>query len=481
MSLFENDLLVMIRFAFPAAHKVVILDPGKTVIRNYNSGFTFIYTRDQVLAAGKEKTKFILVNFSGASSFSFPFDFQNVEGIVSFNIGYETSTDFYHFEFFYVVDQQNSLRYIISENHRDTYFLHDYHQPRFITDVSNLFSGFSSFTNYFNVKLGKIMKVTDGNFQVLKRNKNFLDCIENEKYESLIIPVKINSPINQGVIRIQAFSNKRCTAVINHSILPAGQEKIGNEKMVVSEISKTQFKYLAIPEYSFSDFSICYFLPVFLKPPHHRQTKSLIIKSLTNAIYEYQAPYYRQISLKDLWKGNEIIKVLNWIRNKISQNDLPRGLSPTNLTKLYSHIIDMFNGMDINQSVYVSLNNHSLNDENMYSDKDKLYFTSWINADFDLPLFSDIFYNEIGNLEEPRNIDTDGLINNFEVLMNDPDIIENADKFEINLKQYLKIYMILNCSKELQAIISKKIVLPEVNVYVYNWLKIAENTTSNSD
>lgn len=477
MSLFENDLLVIVRLAFPSVKTVIVLDPGKTVIRNFDCGFTYIYTRDQVLAVSKEKRKFILVNISGASSFSFPFNFSNIEGIISFNIAPETSLDYFHFNLFYVVDQKNTIQWIISEKHKDTSFLLDYHQYQFVTDVNNFFTGFSSLSNYLNVKFGKINKVTDGNFQILKKENKFLESLENEQYESFIIQLK--DSVIHGLIRINVYSQNKCIAVINHSILPAGLNKIETEKMVISEISRTHFEHFGIPDFTVSDYSVCYFLSSNLKSTEYKQTRKLLNNLLIKVVDEYQNPFCREMPLKDLWKGNDVLKNLNLIRSRISQNQLPRGLSATNLTKLYALIIDIFNELDINQLIYVSLNNHSFNDENIYSATQKLYFTSWVNADFDLPLFSDLFFREIGFMIGPENHDAETLINNLTNLINSSDFKDIAANYKIDIILYLKLYLVLTCTKQLQAIISKKIVLPEINVHVFNWLSIAENLSRN--
>ena len=474
MSLFENDLLVIVRLAFPSAKTIMVLDPGKTVVRNFDCGFTYIYTREQVLAIAKEKRKFILVNISGASSFSFPFNFSNIDGIISFNTAFETSLDYFHFDFFYVVDQKNALVWIISDKHKETSFLLDYHQHQFVTDVSNLFTGFSSLSNYIQVKSGKLNKVTDGNFQVLKRDKNFLDCIENEQYNSFIIQLK--DPIIQGLIRINVYNkNNKCTAVINHAILPAGLNKIDNEKMVISEISRTVFEHFAIPEFTVSDHSVCYFLTPIFKSTDYKVTRNLLSNKLVAAINEYQEPYCRTITIKDLWKGNDVLKYLTLIRSGISQNQLPRGLSATNLAKLYSNIVKMFNELDINQNIYVSLNNQSYNPGNIYSANQKLFFTSWLNADFDLPLFSDLFFRATAYDDDPGLQDADTLIKNISFQVNKSELKGIAVKYDIDIELYLKLYIILTCTKQLPTIISKKIVLTETNVYVYNWLSITEN------
>ena len=144
MTFFENDLFIIVRLAFPSTKKVIVLDPGKVIIKNYDCGFFYAYTRDQVINISKEKNQFLLVNMSGAASFSFPFDFSYIEGIISFNDIAEASLDFYHYSLYYLVDQHNMLRWLISENHKQTDFLDDYYQIQFVTDVSNLFSGFSS-------------------------------------------------------------------------------------------------------------------------------------------------------------------------------------------------------------------------------------------------------------------------------------------------------------------------------------------------
>jgi hypothetical protein len=472
MSLFENDLLVIVRLAFPSVKIVIVLDPGKAVIRNYDSGFDFIYTRDQVLAAANEKRKIVLVNISGASSFTFPFDFSNIEGIISFNISYETSVDFYHFELFYVVDQQNALRWILSEKHKETSFLQDYYQYQFVTDVGNFFTGFSSLTNYLHVKFGNLRKVTDGNFQVLKRDKNFFECIDNEQYTSFTIQFK--DSLIRGLLRIDVYNNNKLSAVINHAILPSGFNRIENEQMVISEISRKKFRNIAIPDYKTSDYSVCYHLPLAYKPSNHKQTRNLLHNKLIDAINEYQEPYIRQITLKDLWKGNDVLKILTLIRTRISQNQLPRGLSATNVTRLYSKLIDIFNKLDISQPIYVSLNNNSFNNVNIYSANEKLYFTSWGYADFDLPLFSDLFFDETGYIEGPVNPDSEVYTLNINFLITNSALTDIANKYNADIKLYLKLFFVLACTKQFQAIITKKTVLPEVNILVFNWLTIID-------
>jgi hypothetical protein len=470
MAFFENDLFVVVRLAFPAAKKVIVLDPAKIIARNYDCGFLYAYTREQVMNISKEKKQFLLVNMSGAASFSFPFDFNFIEGIISFNDIDETSLDFFHYRLFYVVDQQNMLRWLISENHKQTDFLSDYYQPQFTTDVSNLFSGFSSLSNYLKVKWGKLKKVTDGTFQVLKRDRHFFASIQNDQYDSFTINFKTHT--SPGLIRVRLYKQNKYSWVINHAINDTGMEKVANEKMVLTEISKNSFNHLGIPGFFVSDHNIAYKIDPSFKPAENRHTRKLLNTILTDAVLEYQSLYNRKSTIKQFWKGNGILKDLNWIRGRIANNQIPRGISAINLTKLYSKLLQIFNELDINKHVYISLNNNLLYSENIFSSGSKLYFTSWVNADFDLPIFYDLFQKELYYIDESSTADFEILSDNIQIELENQNLKTFADQHNIDIDIQFKVFIIITFITELKLLVVKKMVMPETNIKLYNWLEL---------
>jgi hypothetical protein len=474
MTLFENDLFVIVRLAFPLAKKIIVLDPAKAVLRNFDSGFFFAYTREQVMSVSQEKKPFLLVNLSGAASFSFPFDFSKVEGIVSFNSKAETSLDFFHFGLFLVVDQQNRLRWLISEYHTQTDFLDDYIQPQFVTDVSNFFSGFKSLANYIRVKSGNLKKVVDGNIQILKRERQFFDCLANDEYSSFTI--NLNSHTAQGLIRIKLYNKNKYSWVINHAINPSGREKISNESMILSEIGSKYFNHFGIPDFFSSENNNGFKIGPQFKTSESRTTVRLINSKLTEVVLEYQSLYVRQTELKKYFKSIEIITDFNWIRTKISNSQIPRGISAINLTKLYSNLLKIFNDLDLNASLFLSLNNNLLYSENIFSCNEKLYFTSWVNADFDLPIFYDLFRKEIFYAEETESNNAEMISERILNVLKEFTLLDFSEKNNINTGIQFKVFVISTLVNELKQLLVKKVVMPQANVKIFNWLSLTETT-----
>lgn len=477
MTFFENDLFVIVRLAFPAAKKVIVLDPAKVVMKNYNSGFLYAYTRDQVMSLSNEKNPFLLINMSGAPSVSFPFNFAIIEGIISFNDIDESSLDFFHYSLCYVVDQQNKIKWLISENHIQTDFLNDYYQSQFTTDVSNLFSGFSWLMNYLKIKRGNLKKVTDGSCQILKKDRHFFASIDNDQYDSYTI--NFDSHFAKGIIRIRLYNKAKYTWVMNHAIDLEGKEKIANENKVLSEISKKKYSHIGIPEFFASDYNIVYKFDKTCKTSDSLQTKKLLERVFTNAVLEFQSDYIREFSLKTFWKGKHILNDIAWIRSRIAQDQIPRGISALNLAKLYSNIVQIFNDFDLNESVFLSLNNNHLYSENIFSSKDKLYFTSWVNADFDLPLFFDLFQKALFRADEMATADSEIMCNSIQREL-EKEILNNfASQYNINIGLQFKVFLTITFIAELKLLLIKKMVLPETNVKLFNWLELSNRYLTN--
>lgn len=476
MEFFENDLFVIVKLAFPSVKKVVVLDPAKVVVRNYNKDFFFAYTRDQITNIIKEQKHFLLVNMSGAASFSFPFDFTTIEGIISFNGLEETSLDFYHYNLCYVVDQQNKVRWLISENHKQTDFLNEYYKSQFVTDVSNFFSSFSSLINYLNVKWGKLKKVTDGSCQILKRDKHFFTSIDNSQYDSFTVNLKDHTL--PGLIRIKLYKGIKNRWVINHAINTIGHEKITNEKRILTEISKNTYNYFAISEYFVSDFNVVYSIEPSFKSADTQATKKIINSTLTNAVLEFQCLYSRESTLKKYWRDHNILSDLNWIRSRIAQDQIPRGISALNFTKLYTNILQIFNELDLDKCIRLGLNNNHLNSENIFSSGNKLFFTSWGNADFDLPLFYDLFQTVVNYADENTNADHEIILTNLQLELENQILKDFAIENNIDINIQFKTFIIFTFITEIKKLVVKKTVLPETNIKIYIWLEITNRFLS---
>ena len=333
-----------------------------------------------------------------------------------------------------------------------------------------MFSGFSSFSNYLKVKWGKLKKVTDGTFQVLKRDRHFFASIQNDQYDSFTINFKTHS--YPGLIRVRLYKQNKYSWVINHAINTMGMEKISNEKMVLTEISKNTFNYLGIPYFFVSDYNIAYRIDPSFKPADSRHTRKLLNTILTDVVLEYQSLYHRKSTVKQFWKGNDILKDLNWIKSRIANNQIPRGVSALNLTKLYSKILQIFNKLDLNEHVYISLNNNLLYSENIFSSGSKLYFTSWDNADFDLPLFYDLFQKELYYTDESFNGDFEILSDNIQIVLENQNLKTFADQHNIDIDIQFNVFIIITFITEMKNLAIKKMVLPETNIKLYNWLEL---------
>ena len=221
-----------------------------------------------------------------------------------------------------------------------------------------------------------------------------------------------------------------------------------------------------------SEHSVVYRISPTFKSADSIKTKKLISLHLTDAVLEFQSLYKREITLHKFWKSTEVLRDFNWIKSKIGSNQLPRGISAINVTKLYANLLLFFNALDLSKNICLSLNNNLLYSENIYSADNKLYITSWANADFDLPLFFDLFQKELYSATEINSSDTDALYNNLQFLVNSKSLTEFSIQNNIDLDFHFKVFMIVNFIQELKQLLAKKIVMPESNIELYKWLDL---------
>ena len=322
--------------------------------------------------------------------------------------------------------------------------------------------------------MGKLKKIVDGSCQILKRDRHFFTAINNDQYDSFTINL-----INQsapGLIRIRLYKQTKYSWVINHAINAICLEKITNEKMVLTEISKNAYNHFGIPEFLTSDYSVVYRIEPSFKTADSRQTRKLMNTILTDAVLEYQSLYYRESTIKKVWKGNDILKDFNWIKSRIAHNQIPRGVSALNLTKLYANLLQIFNKLDLNKPVFLSLNNNHLYSENIFSSDNKLYFTSWANADFDLPLFFDLFQKELYYADEIATADSEMMSENIQTELENKNLKDFAGQYNIDIDIQFKVFIIITFIEEFKQLLVKKMVLPETNIKIYNWLELTNRS-----
>jgi hypothetical protein len=466
---FESDLFLIQKLAFPEAKTIIVIDPGKVAVSNYKSNFIHVSRKDEIKKMSFLENKFVIFNLSGADTFSIPIKFDKVEGIVSFSGSDETSEEFYCGNLYYTLNENNSFRWLISQDHTTADFLFDLHTYGKLTDMSNLFSSYKSVMNYFRVKNRNLRKVTDGNIQIIKREKHFFDELSDLTYDSFI--TRLDSCYLNNILEIKYYENGKRKFNLKKAINNIGQIKLENEHKALNELAKHDFQNFEVPEIVRNNKSLITVVKPDLKSTDYYKVKKLIYNRFLIGIKEYYSKFNSTNSVKKILKGEKIISLMQDIENRIRQRQLPKGISLINLGNLYKKLITIINEIDIERQIPVSLNNNNLNPDYIGYSPEKIYFLNWENAKFDHPLLFDLFEYNFVHIEEWENPQSHFLVNDIEALKDHDEIQSLIATYNLDFELHLKLYLLIRLSNELSAIISKKVIYPETNLKIFFWLE----------
>lgn len=475
---FESDLFLLQKLSFPDIRTVFVFDPGKATVPNYKSGFNFISTKDEINNLSNQKNKYLLFNLSRIDTSSFPLNFDKIEGIISFDQSVEAHEDFYAGNLFFVLNENQSFRWLISESHQAVDFLYDLDTFGTLTDMSNLFSSFTSVFNFFRVKFGNIRKISNGSIQIMKREKHFFDQLKNLNYDSFII--KVDSSYENNILAINFYENTKRNFTLKRAINSIGVKKLKNEYETLKELNSQHFRNFKVPKIVQYDKTLLLALKEDLRSTDYYKVHKIIYKRFLKSIKEYYTRYQSEIQIKDILKDEKILEALFEIENRLRQRKLPKGISLVNLGKIYKKIVGFLNSMDVDKRIPVSLGNNNLKPEYIGYSPNMIYLLNWENARLNTPLLFDLFEYNFIHMEEWENPQPHMLVNDIEALKyyEEFESIYNSDNFDFEL--HLKVFMIIRFVRELKIILSKKICYPEINLKIYLWIQFIEKYESGS-
>jgi hypothetical protein len=470
--LFESDLFLTLKLFFPDPPVVLVFDPQKSVVKNYESNFVYVKTREEVNQLSKIKKRVVIINLSGAGTFTYPINFDLVDGIISFSKNPETSTEFYHHSVYFIQDQTNAIKWLVSENHKNTEFLTDYYSYVSAIDISNISLTVKSFIGYLRVKWGYLKKLTDGTIQILKRENNLFKLASSNNYESFI--THLQDAYLSGIINVNLFKNDRQVFLYRQAINKTSYEKLEEEKITIDELQNQNpqnFQLLAIENDNGSSLQS---IPQGLKKSEYYKTEGMQRNSILSAVLEYYSFFQIQKTVREFLKDEDVFKLLSLADLKIKQKNIPNGLSFINLTRLAARLLEFLNNINLDELIKCSLVNNGLIPENIWYFREQIYLVNWGDSVYDFPVFYDLFEYEFRHFEELKTNNTLKLLNDLNLLKNTKKIFEFVENNNLDFDLYLKLYLIHKITKELNTILAKKIIKPETSLRLYLWLEFLD-------
>jgi hypothetical protein len=474
MNLLESDLYLVSRLVFAKQKEVFVLDPGNQCISNIKTGLHFVRQRKEVENLAKLNKSFFLINLSGASTFSFPIDFNKVEGLISFNRRIETSTDYFHTLLHIQTDENDRLKWLLSEKHKKADFLTDTDENKSLVDVNNFFSVIPFVYNFFRLKLGFVGSIAKGKIQVLLKERYLFSFLENLDYDSF--SVNIRPSFDAGVIHARFFRQNKWVFSAKRAFNPLGRKKLSNENKVLKLLQQENFTDLAVPvSTEFPDGNLLQFSEHFRQTDYYGIQKR-INSRFTNAVFEYIRLKPGKIKLKKLLVENKSFEILEHLRQIIEKKKFPRGLSVINYVKVYTELIQLINKLDLEQEIRTSIVNKDLTPAHIAYSNTRIHLLKWENSELQYPVLFDLFEYSFSYMEDFDSPDIEYLTNDLLSLYESPQIKELIEKTGLDFKLQLDVFALLRFGPELMLFLNKKVLTPERNLRLFVWASFFENT-----
>jgi len=374
---FESDLYLLQQLLFPNARTVALLDPEQLVKRNYRSaGFVDVADQTQIQNIAQLESGLVLINLSNIPVEQYPFREEAVEGIISFCKKGEFYKTFTRDTLYYVLNDLKTFRWVFPNNLRYPFFLRYYDAG---AAYGNLFRGFCALSGLFR----QLKWIADGRFYVLHQGELFFDNLGGKQYDGFTLFFKEH--YYTGIGLLQLINNNQLTSYAKLPVTKKGKARTSTENKVLSALNQQVFRNFRVPRSDeegsllvlSNTLSLKHKSYPWFKPQHFR------------AIGEYTRSFARTASVESFLKQESALEKLALLGRHIKDEQLPRGISAVNLSRLYQVMTQMINNLPLAHEITLSLVHGDFTEENCSIEQDQLVLMDWEFARFDFPALGD--------------------------------------------------------------------------------------------
>ncbi len=460
----EKDIYLIFKLAFQeATNKVFVLDPQKQIVRNYRqSGFNYVRTREDIRRLGQERKPYFLINTSGARTFNFPIDFENVEGVITFNRFLEVSELFYHHELFYSKKKNQAISWVYNSYYRDPDFLVDTDEFETVIAISNLASFFPSTLKYIRFWLGDLKGVSDGSIQILSKK----DSLWGKKEDKEGLSVRLKAAAVSEVLEIRLKKGRTQKQIIKYPVTKAAVyktehefsflEKFGNQKASVISVEKSEFYH----SLRFNKKAI----PVSAVNMHKKYYPSLV-----DNIIAYNKDYLAEVRLESYLRKNETLRSLEAIKLQLTKKNYPRGMGVYNFTNILTNLTRTLNSFSGLKTIAVTLANCDIRNTHLAASGNQITITSWLLAEPQYPPLFDLFDLEFKWYEQQENPDAQKLVSDLKYMESLDSVQSFLDQCQTDFITALNLYLLTRLPIEMILALRKDKIVPEQNLKFFLW------------
>ncbi len=428
--LFESDVYFLQQLFFPQAKTVALLDPENQVKPNFRSGFIKVADQKKIQEVAQIKEGLVLINMTNIPVKRYPFYEEGIEGIINLGKKGEFFNDFTRDTFYYIQNDIKTIRWVYPNNLRHAFFLRFYDAD---AAYGNLFKGFCALAGLFR----ELKWIADGKFYVLHKGQLFFDNLGGKQYDSFTLFLKDSYHTGKGLL--QFIQNDQIVTYAKYPLFSNATVELEQENKVLHELNKYDFNHLRFPAVDHQSWFLQLSNILSLR---HKPYTSLRAQHF-RAIGEYTRAFCKEMTLENWLKKVNAIEKLAYMGDQIKKQELPKGISPTNLARLYRAMTHLLNGLPIDKTITVSLVHGDFTEENMTIEEGRLKVLDWEKAAFDYPALGDFIEFEVYRMEYEGKPDLQRFMNLWDDLVKKQAFQELCKEFSQNFFIQFKAYLLV--------------------------------------
>lgn len=468
MAVYESDLFLLQKLFAPKAELVLIMDPSGFLKGNYPTGYLLLRTHEDILNVKKLTQYFTLINLSEIPVSAFPFETDKIDCIISLNPKDKKNNVFKAHQLYYFKNEFGTIRWIFLKNLKRTSFfnIHGYeivHSP--------LFEAFS----WLALKLGQPQWIVDDFIVVLNREAKLLNEIDKKPFDTYSI--FCSKFLTEEKIIIQLLSKKQeITHYVKFGLTKESQEVLENENNILSEIRKKNFQHFTVAENEYSE-PFLYLSNILSKKVSSESLKTIHFKAL-GEIYK---AFKKRIPISELLRNDQTLTKVNRIKSAIKKREIPSGISGMASAELINSLVKIINTFEPDKEIAVSLAHNDFTSWNVFKEKDKLAILDWELAQYDIPIFFDVFEFIIHHQEQEDQPKAEIFFAELDKYLRNDQLQKLRSDYNIDLFLYLKLYLVLRFLRLFDRYVSKKVLPYNLNWKLHFWNEILKHVIENEN
>ena len=355
------------------------------------------------------------------------------------------------FEFDFINNRDNTIRWIYEANHQKPIFLNLYNSSGW---KGQLFKAI--FKIGFSLKLKKWLK--SGGFRVIAKQL-FLDKINQRLKDAQYAVFTGTVGVNRKAV-ISYEAGGKATQFLKMPLTKKVQKLVNKEAFYLTELQNYTFEKLAVPAAKKIENSVMVSNVKPNKPLINNDLSETHLLALKELYHQTIVPIILQNS--PMW---ELIKAdLDAIAKADILNDLPKNKIQNIHTQL-SILVDQFDGVD---ALPMAITHGDLTPWNSYLSKEKLHVYDWELAER-LPLLYDAFHFTFQTSILVERLPFTAIQTKLNNLEQDPIIQAILSNFEVDFQQAYHFYLLRNTSYYLRRYMQQQDLHMQAHWLVNMW------------